>query len=121
MELVHAGGNLGFAAAVNLGLESCSEPHVLLLNPDAVASPAAVGALRDAVDARPDVAAAGPALFGTDGAVIPISARRFPSGWWLFSRLCGLTRAARRRSACPPTGWVPAARRDPFPACRGAA
>jgi len=60
---VDAGANLGFAAAVNRGLERVALPgtDVLLLNPDAAIEPAAVELLRDALAADDSVACAAPA------------------------------------------------------------
>jgi GT2 family glycosyltransferase len=63
--------NLGFAAAVNVGLEKAwdGERDVLLLNPDALIDHDGVAALQDALHA-PGArrAAVGPRLVGVDGA-----------------------------------------------------
>jgi GT2 family glycosyltransferase len=57
------GENLGFAAAVNRGLEAVALPgtDVLLLNPDAVITPDALEQLRRALHAGPTVACVAPA------------------------------------------------------------
>lgn len=63
------GANLGFAAAVNLGVRSVRPgADVLLLNPDARVDVAGVRALHRALRAAPDVAAVGPAQVDDDGA-----------------------------------------------------
>jgi O-antigen biosynthesis protein len=45
VQLVQAGKNLGFADGVNLGLQFCSEPYVLILNDDATLEPEALNIL----------------------------------------------------------------------------
>ncbi|WP_431835795.1 glycosyltransferase [Cellulomonas sp. Y8] len=63
------GANLGFAAAVNLGVRTARPgADVLLLNPDARVDPAGVRALHRALRAAPDLAAVGPAQVDDDGA-----------------------------------------------------
>jgi GT2 family glycosyltransferase len=51
--IVETGGNVGFAAGCNRGVERASAPVVLLLNPDAVAAPDLLERLRDAAAAHP--------------------------------------------------------------------
>ena len=54
--LIHAGSNLGFAAANNLAARDCPLPFVATLNPDARAAPDWLAALRRAVRRYPDAA-----------------------------------------------------------------
>ena len=62
------GANLGFAAAVNLGVRAARPgADVLLLNPDARVDLAGVRALHRALRAEPDLAAVGPAQVDDDG------------------------------------------------------
>jgi glycosyltransferase involved in cell wall biosynthesis/GT2 family glycosyltransferase len=62
------GANLGFAAAVNLGVRAARPgADVLLLNPDARVDPDGVRALHRALRAEPDLAAVGPAQVDDDG------------------------------------------------------
>ena len=65
-----AGSNLGFAAAVNLGLSRRALPSadVLLLNPDATISPKAIEALREKLHEAPDIACVAPAQRRPDSA-----------------------------------------------------
>lgn len=67
--------NLGFAAAVNIGLQRCKPgADVLLLNPDAVINPGGVRDLQSARDQAPSrVAATAPRLLRPDGSVEPTS------------------------------------------------
>ena len=63
-----AGANLGFARAVNLGLDRAAGRDVVLVNPDAVVGAATVRALAAALHASGTrTAAAAPRLTGSDG------------------------------------------------------
>ena len=62
VRVLDAGGNLGFAGASNLGIRQTFGELVLLLNPDTIARPGALGTLVATLDARPDAAVAGPRL-----------------------------------------------------------
>jgi GT2 family glycosyltransferase len=80
--------NGGFAAgnnrAIRAALASDDPPeHVLLLNADTEVEPRAVRALRDFLDARPDVGLAGSRLVNPDGSDWPY-AFRFYSAWSEF-------------------------------------
>lgn len=61
-QYVDAGGNLGFAAGVNLGLSGLRSEHadVLLLNPDAQIAPRDIERLRSELREAPDVACVAP-------------------------------------------------------------
>ncbi len=69
---------LGFAANLNLGLARTSGEAVLSVNPDAVAQPDAVAALREFMAGRPRCGVAGPRMVYPDGSPQP-SRRRFPT------------------------------------------
>ena len=69
---------LGFGANVNLGLTRTRGDAVLISNPDAVAEPGAVAALRDFMGSRPRCGVAGPRMVFPDGTPQP-SRRRFPT------------------------------------------
>ena len=85
-------GNVGFARASNLGLQSGRGRHVLLLNPDAVLHPRAVESMVAHLDASPGTAIVGPRLLNPDGS-LQFSCRRFP-GWLtiFFGRYALLSR-----------------------------
>ncbi len=65
--VIDAGGNLGFAAANNLGIRGSTGELVLLLNPDTVVRSGALDTLVAVLDARPGVAVAGPRLVDATG------------------------------------------------------
>ena len=95
---VDPGGNVGFAAAVNLGLGHLDDPtrDVLLLNPDARIDRAALERLHGELLGHPDVACAAPSQH-SPGSRSPSRARwpwHTPGGAW--AEAVGL---ARRRLA----------------------
>jgi len=67
VRLIDAGGNVGFAKANNIGIRQTFGELVLLLNPDTMVREGAVGSLVAVLDARPDVAVAGPRLVDETG------------------------------------------------------
>jgi GT2 family glycosyltransferase len=67
VRVIDAGANLGFARANNLGIQQTFGELILLLNPDTSVPAHAVDTLLGALDARPDVAIAGPRLVNADG------------------------------------------------------
>jgi GT2 family glycosyltransferase len=69
---------LGFAANANRGIAETAGEFVVLANPDAVAEPGAVDALRAFADENPRCGVAGPRMLGSDGELVP-SRRRFPT------------------------------------------
>ncbi|WP_153506247.1 glycosyltransferase family 2 protein [Cumulibacter manganitolerans] len=77
-ELVHAGSNLGFGAAANLGARRAATPWVLVANPDVVWGEGSLDELLRAAARWPDAAALGPAIVTGDGGLYP-SARLLPS------------------------------------------
>lgn len=79
--------NLGFAAAANQGVRAASGEVVVLLNPDAVASPGAVPMLVRSIEEHPGAGAVGPLVRNPDGSIQP-SKRAFPT--LLQSALHGL-------------------------------
>jgi N-acetylglucosaminyl-diphospho-decaprenol L-rhamnosyltransferase len=71
VDLVVNPGNVGFAAAVNQGLDRVdpATPWVVLANPDTVAAPGVLAACVAYLEAHPDVAVAGPRLVHPDGSL----------------------------------------------------
>jgi GT2 family glycosyltransferase len=61
--------NIGFARAVNQGIEQTKTNYVLLLNPDAVIKPGAIEKLVEFMDDNPDIGIAGCKLLHPDGSL----------------------------------------------------
>ncbi|WP_307861103.1 glycosyltransferase [Microbacterium sp. SD291] len=91
-----SGANIGFGAAVNLGLDDRLVPgaDVLLLNPDAVIDPEAVGVLKSALHADRDLASVGPAQIDEAGAAARVE-WVFPSPARAWLEAVGLGRFIR--------------------------
>ncbi|MDH4066462.1 MAG: glycosyltransferase family 2 protein [Acidobacteriota bacterium] len=66
VQVIEAGGNIGFARANNLGIAATDSELVLLLNPDTIVRPGAIRALVDGLVSHPDAAVAGPRLLDAD-------------------------------------------------------
>ncbi len=84
--------NVGFAKAVNQGMEAARGDMLLLLNPDCLVPSGAIEELKELLDTRPEVAAASPMLVTPQGDP-QISYARFPR---LVPHLLGLS----------PLGWL---------------
>ncbi len=67
-DLVAAGGNLGYGAAVNLGAGRTASEFLLVCNPDTSLEPGALAALESRLVHDPSLAVVGPALVAPDGA-----------------------------------------------------
>jgi len=93
---VDPGRNLGFAGGVNAGCAQRTGRDVLLLNPDAAVTPAAVRALRAALAAVPRLAAVAPAQSGPDGGAPDQVAWPFPTPGGAWIEAVGLGRLRRR-------------------------
>ena len=69
VRVIDSAANIGFARANNLGIRQTFGSLILLLNPDTTVPAGALDTLVEALDARPDVAVAGPRLVDADGRV----------------------------------------------------
>jgi N-acetylglucosaminyl-diphospho-decaprenol L-rhamnosyltransferase len=78
VSIVHAGANLGYAAAANLGIAASRAPVVAVINPDTLLAHGSAGSALARLDAERDLAAVGPRISNPDGSTYP-SARRDPS------------------------------------------
>src|ERR1700742_1813694 len=74
--------NVGFAAAMNRGVDATDAEFVLGLNADTVVAPGAIGALAAALAADPGLGGVQPRILQTegDGAGDPASARLYSAG-----------------------------------------
>ena len=61
--------NLGYAVAVNQGIETSESEYTLVLNPDIVLREGAIDALLQFMDTHPDAGLAGAKLLNTDGSL----------------------------------------------------
>jgi GT2 family glycosyltransferase len=95
--------NVGFARAVNQGLQLCSSDFVLLLNSDSTLTPGALGAMTTYMRDHPAVGAVGPAVHHPSGRLRVLSAGRQPSLWRVFTHFSGLSHLSRWSSVLD--GW----------------
>jgi len=98
--VVDPGRNLGYAGAANRGIAATTAPVVAVSNADLVVAPGTAAAMLARLDAEPDLAAVGPALFNPDGSQYP-SARAHAStvdavGHAVLGRLFPRNRFTRR-------------------------
>ena len=93
LPLLAGGGNLGFAAGVNRGIEATTAPRILVLNPDVEVLPGCVPALLDELERG--AAAAAPRLYWDHQRrfLLPVGEER-TRDWELLSLL------ARRFESC---------------------
>lgn len=68
---IDSGGNLGFAAAANLGVTASDADVVIFVNPDCLPTQPTLRKLAETLRSRSDVAACSPALRGDDGLISP--------------------------------------------------
>lgn len=131
--LLHAGANLGYGAAANVGVASCDEPWVIVANPDIRFRAGAIDTLLEVTERWPRAAALGPRILTPDGRLYP-SARELPRlGWgvghavlgWLWPRnpWTAVYRREREEPREGRTGWLSGAcllvRREAFEAVSG--
>jgi N-acetylglucosaminyl-diphospho-decaprenol L-rhamnosyltransferase len=83
VRVIDAGGNLGFAAANNIGIRQTFGDLIVLLNPDTVPRPRSLDRMAVLLEDRPDAAVVGPRL--VDG-----SGRAELSFGWMISPLAEL-------------------------------
>lgn len=84
--------NRGFAKAVNQAANRVDADFLLILNPDCVLRPGALEGLRQALEADPQAALAGPLVLDSAGQPARANLRRFPDPWRSFVTFSGLWR-----------------------------
>lgn len=82
--------NLGFASAVNIGLQASAARYFLLLNPDTEIEPAALQKLSEFWQSHDDVGVVGGKIINSDGSFQIQCRRCFPNPASAFFRLFGL-------------------------------
>ena len=70
--------NVGFGAAMNVGIKAASGRYVLIFNPDIVVQPESLETMLEFMDNNPDVGMCGPRLMNPDGS-LQYSCYRFPT------------------------------------------
>lgn len=91
------GANLGFGRAINLALSGISAALVLIVNPDLVLEPDALGLLLRALEAEEAVAAVGPAVALDGGGRAPEPSSGWPGLAGDLLSLSGLSRLRGER------------------------
>lgn len=81
--VIDAGENLGFARAVNRGVDASDADYVLLFNPDASAFPGSIESLVAFAEEHPDYGIYGGRTVRADGSADPSSCWGAPSLWSL--------------------------------------
>lgn len=92
LHIVDNGGNIGFSAGNNKGVEYAKGKYVLFLNPDTVIYPKTLTYLVDFMEKSPDVGASTCKLMNKDGEIDFNCHRGFPTPWNAFCYFSGLQR-----------------------------
>ncbi len=87
--------NVGFGRACNQALAGASEPCYLLVNPDCIVDPGAVGELRRVLTADPNAGIAGALIVDADGREQRACRRRAPTLKRTWNTMLGLERLGR--------------------------
>lgn len=90
--VVDNGGNIGFAAGNNKGVQYAKGRYVLFLNPDTIVHKKTLNYMIDFMDSHPDAGAATCKLINQDGALDFNCHRGFPTPWNSFCYFSGLQR-----------------------------
>ncbi len=92
VQLIASPVNGGYAYANNLGFREAQGRYLLLLNPDTVLPPTALGDMLRFMDEHPEAGVAGPKLVLADGSLDLACRRSFPTLDVAFYRLIGLSK-----------------------------
>jgi GT2 family glycosyltransferase len=87
--------NIGFGPAVNAVARRLESEWILILNPDCILEPEALGQLKAALKADPHAGLAGPAVFDDRGQMQRATRRRFPDPWKSLMTTTGLWRLGK--------------------------
>ncbi|MCD4652447.1 glycosyltransferase family 2 protein, partial [bacterium] len=92
IQWIQNSSNLGFAAAVNIGLQAASGDYFLLLNPDTEIKRKAIISLSEFWNSHPEAGIVGGKIINSDGSFQKQCRRQFPRPASAFFRLFGLSR-----------------------------
>jgi N-acetylglucosaminyl-diphospho-decaprenol L-rhamnosyltransferase len=95
-DVVASGSNLGFARAVNLGVDHSTDDYVLLLNPDAQLLPGSLAALMQFADTHPQYGIYGGRILDQNGVTDPSSCWGAMTLWSLLCFATGISTAFPR-------------------------
>lgn len=131
--LINCGGNLGYGAAANRGVEGAGTPYLIICNPDLRFERGSIDELLAAAARWPDGGAFGPAIYDQVGDLYP-SARELPivshglghavmARFWPSNPWTRAYRQAEQAVRERPTGWLSGAclllRREAFQSVGG--
>ena len=87
--------NVGYGAASNRGIETCSSEQIVLLNADTRMKPGSLQTLRYYLEDHPEAAIIGPRILNPDG-TLQTSCFHFPTPLHIFLYISGLYRSIPR-------------------------
>jgi GT2 family glycosyltransferase len=90
LQIIEAGGNLGFGKGNNLGMKVAKGDYILLLNSDTKLDPDNLEVMINFMKSRPDIGIATCKLVRANGEIDPASRRSEPNLMRSFYRLFGL-------------------------------
>jgi GT2 family glycosyltransferase len=90
LTVVRSPRNIGFAAAVNLGVQATAGAHLLLLNPDSLLAPRALDLARTYLEENPDVGILGGRVLLPNGSADPAAHRSFKTATTYLYKVSGL-------------------------------
>lgn len=96
LRVIRSASNGGYAQGCNRGIAECSEPTILLLNPDCVASPGSLESMCAVLHREPETGMVGGLITYPDGTEQGGGRRSVPTPWRSLVRSCGLSRLSRR-------------------------
>jgi N-acetylglucosaminyl-diphospho-decaprenol L-rhamnosyltransferase len=100
--------NIGFGRANNLAAQRAKGQYILLLNPDTLVQPGAIGTMLDFAERRPEARIWGGRTLTADGRLDPRSCARRPNLWSIIAVALGLATLFPRSSLFNPEampGW----------------
>lgn len=92
VQFIQNGGNIGFSAGNNPGIQRARGRYVLLLNTDTEVTPDTLSGMLSFMDADSSIGAATCKLLLPDGSIDPACHRGFPTPWRSFAYMSKLTK-----------------------------
>jgi hypothetical protein len=96
LSVIRLEGNIGFAAACNIGLSATTESYILFLNPDCLLAADSLKFMIQVLEADSKAGMVGPLLLNPDSTEQAGGRRAVPTPWRSFVRTFGLTRLRNR-------------------------